>query len=317
MLKQEWKPGRMRKDNIFIQRPYRELNVFEVELKRFILEKLASDLGMRQKCEEALFNPNPELVKKHKKAEYDFFLYNEGRKLSTPPARRYLAQRPVLGWDIFWAIEDANSAGVDMGSYPAYLDFIREQSGGKTYGFLNVIVEYAICLLDPPSVAHKADNGGRELWEWIIDCCYFYAHSFFVIPWQGNLKEEFFVKYTRPYIASEAMNLKLRPTTEINDSKYMVDFVIEDVFTRKIVAGISVKGYSYHFGKLRGNSSYLKNAESREKRGNDLFRKEVGAPVFVIISGPEEARNREFLEPQVQEMISTLTRRHNDGRYGE
>lgn len=54
----------------------------------------------------------------------------------------------------------------------------------------------------------------------------------------------------------------------------------------------------------------LLEEEAREKRGNDLFRKEIGAPVFVIISGPDENRNMEFLEPQVREMIATVSNRY-------
>ena len=153
------------------------------------------------------------------------------------------------------------------------------------------------------------------MWQWIEDVCHFYARTFFYTPWKGAIKEAYFEKHIRQVLTEQNSTLKLRPTSEVNDFKYMVDFVLQDTLTNKIVAGVSVKGYSYYFGKLKGNSSYLKKGEEREKRGHSLFNKEQQAPVYVIISGEEQARNEELMFPQVRSMLAELTAKSSGDRY--
>lgn len=314
LFRQQWKPGRARKDKMFIARPYRELNVYEVKLHTWIMDKLSKSPEILTVMEAALYNTSIPEVEGYKSYEYKHWFYGEGQKTNKPAPRRYLSQPQALGWDIFWAVEDATTADVDMTSYEAYLAFLRGQSEYKSAHFISSCVELAICLLSPEAVEQKA-GAGREMWQWIEDVCHFYARSFFYTPWHGALKETYFERHIKQVLKEQDSILKLRPTSEVNDLKYMVDFVLQDTLTGKIVAGVSVKGYSYHFGKLKGTSSYLKEGEKREERGHNLFKKEQKASVYVIISGDEQSRNEELLFPQVRSMLAGLTMKTPDDKY--
>lgn len=314
LFRQQWKPGRARKDKMFIPRPYRTMTQQEAKLHTWIMNKLTGSPEILMVMESALYSTSIPNIENYKSYDYKHWFYGEGNKTNSQAPRRYLSQPQVLGWDIFWAIEDATSTGVDMTSYEAYVEFLREQSGHKSARFLSSCVELSICLLSPEAVEQKA-GAGREMWQWIEDICHFYARSFFYTPWHGALKEAIFEKYIKQVLEGQGSTLKLRPTSETNDFKYMVDFVLQDTMTGRIEAGISVKGYSYYFGKLKGTSSYLKKGEERERRGHSLFKKEQKAPVYVIISGNEQERNEELLFPQVNNMLAEITARYPGDRY--
>lgn len=280
---QEWKPGRLKKTQ-YLDRPLRELTQSDTEFYEAYMLYVEHDQGFRERFLHALWCPDSERVKNHKRQEYKFWFYNEGRHLKTQPARRWLSQPSILGWDIFWAIDDAKRAG-RADTYEGYISFVREQAG-SFYEFYNVILELAISLLDEPALDKHVQDEAFD--DWLIDITVWYANSFFYTPWAGAKKELIAESIIRPLV-EEYEDLKLVETTEVNDMRYMVDFVIiqPDGEGRKAVAGFSVKGASYYYASLRGNSKYQKQGESREQRGQKLFRQETGAVATVVIADPE------------------------------
>lgn len=279
MLKQEWKPGRLKKDKLFVSNSLRDLYVDEVAFLKRVEARLRTNEAYREEMIGRLFPTDPEFMKRHLAKEHSKWMFGEGRGVKEAP-RRYWAQPQILGWDIFWAVEDAESAG-KMGSWEDYLNFLKNEISDPVLPLL-FAAKMAIQLLDPVEVVGLIND--REFQPWLNSVIFFYAKSFFWIPFSGRHKEILCVSSLKEAV-SLYEGLRLLPTSEVHDVKYMFDYVILRAHDRQPILGVSIKGESYARG---GRSSHKAAGESRESRGHREFKKDFGSQVetvTVIASG--------------------------------
>ena len=79
LFKQEWTPGRATKDKMFIARPYREMNVYEVKLHAWVMDKLASSPEILAVMEAALYKTSPAEIEAYKSYEFKHWIHSEGQ----------------------------------------------------------------------------------------------------------------------------------------------------------------------------------------------------------------------------------------------
>lgn len=283
---QQWKLGRMKK-SLFIKRPLRELNVYELDLLAWLEKKLATSEAYRNTLKATLFNPDLKQVKEFRRKEYKQYFYNEGKKVKGAAPRRYYAQPQILGWDIFWAVDDAGEAG-RVETYEDYLTFLQEEVTLET--FHKGLVNLAVSLVDMGQLKEMLDQ--KKLQEWILTVATWYANSFFVTPFEGKKKELYAHERQKKVIEESFPALRLAPTTEVNDTKFMIDYVVLRRFDNKPVLGISIKGPSYERGY---NSTYLQSGESRETRGHNAFKREHNAEVITVISHQTPSKDEQHI----------------------
>lgn len=172
-------------------------------------------------------------------------------------------------WDTYWEGE------FERGSFTDYLEFAEDfYDEEKVFRSFCVFIYY-VARREEISSKSKLEDFLKVAKRW-------FQKRVFWLVWQGKEKE---------YLLGEALEyrmldsgLKIRKTTQDEDIKYMVDFIVEK--DKKVVYGISVKGETY-----RNTSKYREEGDKKESRGTERFKRDFKAKTVVAIASLNDEKN--------------------------